>query len=141
FLANGTEAIWQLAPNIGGNTSEGNLFILAEPPTSSFYNPVYLDSELVNAFSMEDLRLTHWVGIFESGEETYHYPFKYKVRLSTSEPTEYSMVLRIAEQYLIRAEARLMQGKIEVGKQDLNVIRERAGLIAIPMGTDEYLME
>src|SRR5690606_14642921 len=35
----------------------------------------------------------------------------------------------------------LMQGEIEVGRQDLNVIRERAGLSATPKGTVEYLLE
>lgn len=38
------------------------------------------------------------------------------------------MVLRLAEQYLIRAEARINQEKIEIGIQDLNALRTRARL-------------
>jgi hypothetical protein len=42
--------------------------------------------------------------------------------------TEYFMVLRLGEQYLIRAEARAKQGNIGGAQSDLNVIRNRAGL-------------
>ena len=41
------------------------------------------------------------------------------------------MVMRLAEQYLIRAEARAQQGNISGGLSDLNVIRNRANLIDI----------
>ena len=37
-------------------------------------------------------------------------------------------MLRLAEQYLIRAEARARQGNIPGAQQDLNSIRNRAGL-------------
>lgn len=38
------------------------------------------------------------------------------------------MVMRLAEQYLIRAEARIQQGKLDDGRNDLDAIRHRAGL-------------
>ena len=38
------------------------------------------------------------------------------------------MILRLAEQYLIRAEARAQQGNLTGAIGDLNIIRERAGL-------------
>jgi hypothetical protein len=38
------------------------------------------------------------------------------------------MVLRLGEQYLIRAEARAQQNKISDAQSDLNIIRTRAGL-------------
>ena len=38
------------------------------------------------------------------------------------------MVLRLAEQYLIRAEARAQQNNISGAQSDVNVIRNRAGL-------------
>jgi hypothetical protein len=38
------------------------------------------------------------------------------------------MVLRLAEQYLIRSEARALLGNINGSQADLNVIRKRAGL-------------
>ena len=42
--------------------------------------------------------------------------------------TEYIMVLRLGEQYLVRAEARAQLNKINEAKSDLNAIRTRAGL-------------
>jgi hypothetical protein len=42
--------------------------------------------------------------------------------------TEYTVVLRLAEQYLIRAEARAQQGNLLDAQADLNIIRSRAGL-------------
>ncbi|ULT29187.1 RagB/SusD family nutrient uptake outer membrane protein [Sphingobacterium sp. E70] len=63
-------------------------------------------------------------------------PYKYKVR--TGAPvTEYNTVLRLAEQYLIRAEARLNQNKLQAALQDINQIRERAGLVALPQTMDK----
>ena len=38
------------------------------------------------------------------------------------------MVLRLAEQYLIRAEARARQSNITGAQDDVNIIRKRAGL-------------
>jgi starch-binding outer membrane protein, SusD/RagB family len=58
----------------------------------------------------------------------YAYPYKYKVRTGVYPYTEYNMVLRLAELYLIRAEARAQQGKLSEAITDLNRIRSRAGL-------------
>ncbi len=122
FLANSQEAIWQLMPTANSNTQDGLNFILTAAPTS-----VALSNDFVNnAFEANDKRKTNWVGSLTVGSQTYYYPYKYKVRSSTT-VTEYSMVLRLAEQYLIRAEARINQtGKIDQGIADLNVIRARA---------------
>ncbi|MDR1499914.1 MAG: RagB/SusD family nutrient uptake outer membrane protein [Tannerellaceae bacterium] len=43
-------------------------------------------------------------------------------------------VLRIAEQYLIRAEARVRQGDLAGGLDDINKIRERAGVPPLAIG-------
>ena len=40
--------------------------------------------------------------------------------------TEYSMVLRLAEQYLIRAEARVQNGDLQGAISDINIVRTRA---------------
>ncbi|SEN31263.1 RagB/SusD domain-containing protein [bacterium A37T11] len=48
-----------------------------------------------------------------------------------SNGTDPAYVLRIAEQYLIRAEAFAEQGNLEAAYEDLNAIRNRAGLEAI----------
>ena len=42
------------------------------------------------------------------------------------------MVMRLAEQYLIRAEARIRLDNFAGGIEDINVIRERAGIEFLP---------
>ena len=64
---------------------------------------------------------------------TYSVPFKYKYPTNalavTAGVTEYQTVMRLAEQYLIRAEARARIGtNLSGALSDLNVIRSRAGV-------------
>ena len=127
FLANSAEAIWQLRPNENSlNTNEGLQFILASSPVTSF-GGVAMTDNLVAAFESGDQRNTNWVNSFTDDVDTWFYPFKYKIQFEEL-VTEYSMVLRLAEQYLIRAEARARQGNVTGAQNDLNVIRNRAGL-------------
>lgn len=134
FLANSKEAIWQLQPIIANeNTKDGVTFILNNAP--DYLTPVFLSEDLLNAFESGDNRKLNWVQVYSSASIDYHYPFKYKVGYS-SNLTEYLMVLRTAEQYLIRSEARVRQNKLVEAQEDLNVIRKRAGL-PNTMATDE----
>ncbi|WP_448698166.1 RagB/SusD family nutrient uptake outer membrane protein [Mucilaginibacter sp. AW1-3] len=144
FLANSQEAIWQLQPvdTNPTNTWDGGIFIL--PPTGpSRDQPVYLSSYLLNSFEAGDQRRTNWVSSVTSGGTTYYFPFKYKVAGSTTAPvTEYTMVLRLAEQYLIRAEAEANgAGRgTAAAIADINVIRKRAGLSNTPASTQQQLL-
>lgn len=126
FLANSREAVWQLGPVIPGiNTHEGNVFIL-----TGFPGVVSLQGSTVNACEEGDLRALHWISHIDLGGMRYYYPYKYKKRdhPEGEEITEYSMVLRLAELYLIRAEARTRQDKLEGAIADIDAIRQRAGL-------------
>jgi hypothetical protein len=137
FKANSIEAILQLQPplNISPYTTyEGNFFI----PTANNRTPnYYLTNQLLNAFEAGDQRRINWVATTTpviSGVATkFYYPYKYQVRLGTANvlPAEYYMVLRLAEQYLIRAEARAQLNKLPDAIADLNVIRARANLPAL----------
>lgn len=125
FLKESTTTIWQFKPdNDNGNTKEGNLFIFnsSPPPT------VALTTNLVNAFAPIDQRKTHWIRAITKGTSTWYHSFKYKRNAKAADSYEYSIVFRLAEQYLIRAEARAMQGDLIGAKEDLNVIRNTAGL-------------
>lgn len=137
FDKNSKEAIWQIPPSATTtyNTQEGRNFILTEWPASST-----LSSQLLNAFEPGDKRKSNWTNILTIGSDSFVYPFKYKVQTS-SVITEYSMALRLAEQYLIRAEARAQQGKITEAQADLNVIRRRAGLSSTTAVTKEALLD
>ncbi|HEX2976866.1 MAG TPA: RagB/SusD family nutrient uptake outer membrane protein [Bacteroidales bacterium] len=54
--------------------------------------------------------------------------------------TDPAFVLRIAEMYLIRAEARAQLSKIPEGLMDLNAVRARAGLVPAAASTIEELL-
>jgi len=129
FLANSKEAIWQLLPNssTGYNTVEAANFFLNDAPSSGVVNCTTLSNTLLSAFEQGDNRRKSWIDSSTDGVKYYYYPFKYKVTQSSS-ITEYSMVLRLAEQYLIRAEARAQQDNLTGAAGDLNIIRNRAGL-------------
>ncbi|MFC6859179.1 RagB/SusD family nutrient uptake outer membrane protein [Zunongwangia atlantica] len=128
FLANSKEAIWQLSPiGRGGNTqtNEGNLFI--HSTLLPFFVSNAIEDDFFQGFTNDDLRLLHWIGYNESLQEFFVY--KYKIWNSGDFPiTEYSMVLRLAEQYLIRAESRLHTNNRNGAIADLDIIRQRAGL-------------
>ena len=105
--------------------NEGNFFII--DPIFSFLASVQLNENFIANFNDDDLRLSNWISYNESLNA--YFPFKYKIWNSNEQPsTEYSMVLRLAEQFLIRAESRLMQDDHKGAIDDINTIRNRAGL-------------
>lgn len=141
FLKNSREAIWQLmppTPNISKiNTTEGNEFIISQPPKERQQQSI--SSALLGSFEENDQRKEHWIGSFTDrstspSSTTYYYPFKYKICYG-DDPQEYSMIFRLAEIYLIRAECRAHLGQLSGGLADLNMIRNRADLPPIPEGT------
>ncbi|HEX7844533.1 MAG TPA: RagB/SusD family nutrient uptake outer membrane protein [Chitinophagaceae bacterium] len=123
FLPASTETIWQLVRD-NNNTAEGAHFI----PASITMKPAFaLTNNLLNGFAMNDQRKASWIKQNTISGQIYYYPYKYKVRASMP-ITEYYVVLRLAEQILIRAEARTQQNKIIEAQQDINMVRQRAGL-------------
>jgi hypothetical protein len=133
FLMNSEEAIWQVEGDVtvGTNTPDGDFFI---PAIAGQAPRVYLSNGLMNTFSSGDNRRRDWIDSSVVGNEIFYYPFKYKKRAidpSTSMTTEYDMMLRLGEQYLIRAEARAHSNDINGATADINMIRARAGLSAI----------
>jgi hypothetical protein len=139
FLKNSNEAVWQLQvvnTALGRNTWEGNTIV---PVSSPLYRMTKDTYGIIPAFEAGDRRLANWVGTYAAPAtptNILYYPFKYKIRVAAGvAPTEYSMVLRFAEAYLIRAEARIQQQKYALGREDLNKIRTRAGLGDLPVPT------
>ena len=127
FLKNSKEAIWQIQPTkINQNTDDSRMFIV----TTGFSDatPIWLSDTLLNSFEANDLRRSNgnWVNSTTISGKPYYYPYKYKNITSTV--SEYLMVLRLSEQYLIRAEARTQQGNFNGAQSDLNIIRKRARL-------------
>jgi len=129
FLKNSQETIWSLRPVIANqNTPDAVSFSLTAAPNPALVN-VSLQNKLLNAFEQGDKRRSSWVDSIITGGATYYLPRKYRVGVVVNTPLiEYSMVLRFAEQYLIRAEARAEQDNLSGAAADLNTIRSRAGL-------------
>jgi len=142
FLKNSKEAIWQLQPvNLGWNTNDARVFALpATGPTSNSFYPVYLNRALTGNFEPGDQRRTKWIDSVIVGDSTYFFPFKYKSAALNAPVTEYEMVLRLGEQYLIRAEARARENNFAGACADLNMIRVRAGLPAILLNDQSSLL-
>lgn len=140
FLASSMEAIWQLMPvEEGFNTTEGITFV---PSVWSSGIPDYpITQYLLNAFEVDDVRKASWVASKSVDGDTYYYPFKYKINEYGLPVTEYYTVFRLAEQYLIRAESYAHQEKMDEAKNDLDIIRQRAGLPGTLANTDEELIE
>lgn len=137
FLKNSPEAIWQLQPvNRGWNTEDARIFILPKSgPTSNSSvegYPVHLSPQLLNSFEPGDLRKERWISSVTitrpGGNAIYYFPYKYKSATLNAPSTEYMTVFRLAEQYLIRAEARIQQNNVTGAQSDLNELRKRAGL-------------
>jgi len=144
FLANSPEAIWQLQP-VGANnvinTLDGYYFTV---PSTGFDDDrsFYLNPTLISSFESGDGRFAKWVGVYGSGSSAVYYPYKYKQSAigTGSAQTEYLMVLRLAEQYLIRAEAEANLNQTGPAISDLNTIRTRAGLLNTTATTQATLL-
>ncbi|WP_395064135.1 RagB/SusD family nutrient uptake outer membrane protein [Flavobacterium sp.] len=125
FLKGSTSTLWQLKPTVDGkNTDDGQAFIFVTGPPPL----VALSSGLIGAFSPLDQRKIHWTKAVTSGVNTWYHAYKYKKNANTATSLEYTILFRLEEQYLIRAEARAQQGDLIGASQDLNVVRTRAGL-------------
>ncbi|MFY9464349.1 MAG: RagB/SusD family nutrient uptake outer membrane protein, partial [Sediminibacterium sp.] len=128
FYKNSKEAVWQFYSFGGdGHTTVGAALV----PASATSIPNYTMTDyLMNTFESGDQRATTWVATSTSNSQVYYRPYKYRQRVATTGATgEYDMVLRLAEQYLIRAEAKAQLNDIAGAQEDLNKIRNRAGLL------------
>jgi hypothetical protein len=126
FLANSNEAIWQQLPV---PSTYNTAYTLSFIPSSGVV-PIYtVDSSLIKAFEPADKRKSAWLAQTTVQGKVYNYPFKYKVRTGTNVPvTEYNMMVRLGELYLIRAECRAQLGNMDGAIADIDLLRKRAGL-------------
>lgn len=126
FLANSSEAIWKILPVFPGfETWEGYNFVPSDPTAAPQY---ILGDDLYSSFETGDLRKVNWIAFNTIGGENYPYPFKYKAATTSGAVTENYVIIRLAELYLIRAEARAFQNNISGAQSDINIVRIRAGI-------------
>ena len=125
FLKDNPAIIWSLHPGMSGsNTHDARTFAIFDgPPFKSI-----LSADLFNAFEIGDNRKALWIKQITNGIETWYQPSKYKNETETALSEEYSILFRLEEQFLIRAEARAHLGDLLGAQEDLNMTRNRAGL-------------
>jgi hypothetical protein len=136
FFNGSLSTIWSFHPGIAGqNTKDAASYNFISGPPS---RPA-LSTFLYNSFEPGDLRKSLWISIVTNGAKSWYRSSKYKSTTSTEPSREYTIILRLEEQYLIRAEARALSGNITGAQQDVNVTRNRAGLSNTTATTKEDL--
>lgn len=137
FLKDNLSIIWSLHPGIEKlNTNDARTFYFsAGPPSKST-----ISENLYHAFASGDLRKTLWIKPITNSTGTWYMPYKYKRQSTTASSEEYTILFRLAEQYLTRAEARAHNGNLSGAQKDLNKIRNRAGLSDTNADTQQSLL-
>lgn len=124
FLKESTATIWQLSPAFSNsNTLESETFnfTIGPPPLSA------LSTHFIDAFNIGDQRKMLWTKTVSDGTTNWVHPYKYKYS-NTGSSVENSIIFRLGELYLIKAEALAHLGELSNAKDALNKIRNRAGL-------------
>jgi hypothetical protein len=143
FSTTSREAVWQLKQTttdatLKNGTPEG-MSLSALTTDHHGYTQYGLTTELLSAFEPGDQRRVKWVDSTDDAAQgatlpMIYYPYKYIIGVGNADvsqpPPQYYMALRLAEAYLIRAEAEAngATGSAPAAIADLNVIRNRAGL-------------
>jgi hypothetical protein len=138
FLKENPGIIWALHPGIAGlNTKDARTFIF------SFGPPIKqaLSLDIMNAFESNDTRKQYWTRTITNGDQSWYHTYKYKKTLNTGTSEEYTILFRLAEQYLIRAEANAELNNPIQALEDLNKVRTRAGLPESSATTREEILE
>ncbi len=137
FYSTSNETIWQLW-NSYGYTLAANGYVPSN--TASLYFVVRPD--LVNSFETGDLRKSAWIKEGTGAAAGSYYPYKWKLKATTAGTAEYLIQFRLAEVYLIRAEAYAHNNDVTDGLADLSAVRNRAGLTTPPdITTTEQLLD
>lgn len=131
FLMNSNETIWQIS--LAGTSTPATIMGGEFIPASTTPGFVLYDT-LAKTFEANDQRKALWTKSITYAGKEYLYPYKYKLRQATA-GNEYPIIFRLAEMYLIRAEARGNQEKTEDGVKDLNEVRQRALILPLPLNS------
>ena len=126
FVSTSTETIFQLW-NQNGYTVGAQGYIPYDPGNTFAFT---VRPELVASFEPGDNRKDAWLQSGTGTQANYYYPYKWKQQSTTPGSLEYLILFRLAEIYLIRAEALAQTNDVNDGLADIYVIRERAGLMA-----------
>lgn len=131
FLMNSNETIWQIS--LAGTSTPATIMGSEFLPSATTPRFVLYDT-LANTFEANDQRKVSWTRSMTYAGKEYWYPYKYKLSTATA-GNEYPVMIRLAEMYLTRAEARANQGKVEDGVKDINEVRQRAQILPLLLTT------
>lgn len=123
FSNTSNETIFQYW-NGSGITSVGTTYVPADDTTRAFVHTVR-DTLWKSFDAVNDLRYKYWLKQGTKVNLTKVLPFKYRRDVGG----QFLIQFRLAELYLIRAEAYAESDKIAEGLEDLEVIRVRANLL------------
>ena len=137
FLKDSPATLWQFSPsNPEAGTLQAQLFIFNEgPPPNYAMSDTFMDS-----FETGDLRKVHWTREITDGTSSWFHPYKYKDLGQSGTSTEFPVILRLDELYLIRAEAFARLGNFSGAREDIDKIRQRAGLLPTAANDEESLV-
>ncbi len=141
FLANSKEVIWHLARD-NGNALDASVLSMTDvavtPSYASLRDTLFADAD------PSDTRLNSWINKRITTQGSFLVPQKYKM-INPLPITEHTVVFRLAEQYLIRAEARAQQpGKLtglNSSESDLNIIRSRAVIDDVQVNGENEMLK
>jgi len=124
---NKDEVIFAFDVSFAGYTTVGTSTV----PTIGTVPSLIIHPTMVSLFEVGDARKAAWTGTSAG----YVFPYKYKVRSGIG--NEFDVVLRLSEQYLIRAEARVNLKNFVGAAEDVNKIRKRAKLNDVQFATEK----
>lgn len=135
FQKSGKHIIWQLKQkNSGDATKESTLYYFTGTAPSTYA----LSPSLLSSFASTDLRKSNWMASVTIGSNTWYRAEKYKNR--TNNTTEYSIVFRLEEVYLLLAESLVKQNKLSDALPYINATRQRAGLPALTLSLSQSVL-
>lgn len=127
YLKNKSESILEIE-RLSFNTFEGDLFTFYFQYLG--FGDHLIRSQLNSGFEPGDKRKTNWI------KSTLFGPIPYKYKSPATNEENY-VVLRLAEIFLIRAEARAQLSKFPEAQSDLNQLRIRAGIPSLTTVVDK----
>lgn len=144
---NNKETIWAIANKNDERVYEYGFYnggmpaTTAKDPAGTYVVLAAMSDTLARSFEPGDGRFTNWVrstvytGV--TPNITYYFPNKYK---SSAVGGERSIYLRMAELFLIRAEARAQRSNLSGAASDIDSVRLRAGLPVTTANTQPNLL-
>ena len=129
--------VWQDSGNDMRN-SEYNIIrdIVADNPESAYYGQKIIESGSITEFS--DPLKRWWSAIFAKSTPINNFPAEVTDNQANSSYRD-RYVMRLAETYLLRAEAYYLDGNLDAAADDINEVRERS--MATPISSSDVNME